>query len=149
MHLPKIHEFSGAEKDNLTAFIFQTTDIFNARKMPLEERLVAVTGYLSGNALQWYLQIRKDIKAGERANFPSWEGFTASLKDAFEPACTPMALRIRLRQLRQVGSLSSYISLFRNISGQLDDISKFDLIVYFMEGLRPDIRSEIVYRSPS
>lgn len=144
-----IKPFSGCKSDNLTSFIFQVSDLFDSRKLSLDDRLVAITSFFSDNALQWYLQVRKSIQDGSRPRFGSWESFIVCLKRAFEPPSTPMLLRRQLSTLKQTGSIHEYVEKFRNITAQITDMNPLDTIHYFIEGLRDQTKTELYYRDPS
>jgi transposase InsO family protein len=144
-----IKPFSGSQSDNLTSFIFQITDLFDARKLPLEERLINVTSFFSENALQWYLHIRKAIQDGQRPRFTTWEAFIKCLRQAFEPPSNPMILRRQLSSLKQTSTIHDYVERFRNITAQLTDMHSTDVIHYFIEGLRDQTKHELYYRDPS
>lgn len=147
--IPPIRPYSGNRSENLTAFIFQISDVFDSRRLPLEDRLKAVTGLLSDSALQWYLQRRSDIQAKHVQPFATWDAFIGALRAAFEPSSTPMALRRQLRHLKQTGHIQDYICSFRNIIGQIKGMHPLDQVLSFTEGLKEHTRNELVYRDPS
>lgn len=130
------------------AWSFQVTDMFDAQKLELQDRLRWVTQMLADSALQWYLNLRQSIGKGNADNFKSWEDFLARIRDSFEPPNTEFHLRRNLRQLKQNSSVQEYVFSFRNIVGQIANMSEEDMILNFVEGLKDDIKAELIYRCP-
>lgn len=146
--LSGIKPYCGKKSENLVAWCFQVSDMFDARCLDLQDRLRWVTPMLSDAALQWYLNVRQSIGKGTATNFTSWENFLQRLRDNFEPPNSDLHLRRQLRHLKQSGDIQEYVFLFRNIVGQIVDMSELDLVVNFIEGLRESTKTELVYRSP-
>lgn len=141
----KIEPYGGTPNENLSRWLFQITDMFEIKKTSLETRFKLLSGYLKGNALQWYITVRKQ---GRLEDIEYWDDFIILIRKAFERADEPLFLRRQLKQLRQERSLQDYIGTFRNISGQLDDASEMELISYFTEGLKEVTRAEVLGKCP-
>ena len=144
-----LRPYGGKEHENLVAWIMQVTDAFEAQKVVLEDRLKHVSSALSDAALQWYVTIRQSVERGEAPQFHSWDDFTSRLKVAFEPPNFSYHVRLKLRNIRQTGSVASFVFEFRTLLGQINDMGEADKVLYFAEGLKDCIRAEIHARCPA
>ena len=57
-------------------------------------------------------------------------------------------LRQQLRNLKQTGSVQEYGIRFRNTIGQIAEMAELDKVTYFIEGLKPATKMEVVYQAP-
>jgi hypothetical protein len=70
------------------------------------------------------------------------------LRSAFEPINSVLVIRRKIRALKQEQSVQQYVYEFRNLVGQVQDMSEDDMISNFIEGLRDNVRLELHYRAP-
>lgn len=147
-HLPTIKPFCGRKDDNLTAWLFQVSDLFDSKNMTIQERLKAVSAYLGEGALQWYLNIRQGAERDPFLAIKSWDEFKNRIKSTFDVANSPFAIRRRIRYLRQDKSVHEYTTAFRGLIGQINDMNENDQILNYIEGLQDPIKNELIYRQP-
>lgn len=69
--LTGIKPFCGKRGENLISWSFQVTDMFDAQKLELQDRLRWVTQMLADSALQWYLNLSQSIGKGNAKKFKS------------------------------------------------------------------------------
>mgnify|MGYP001205308799 CR=1 FL=1 len=103
--LNSIRPFSGQKGENLLAWSFQTTDVFDAYKVCLEDRLRLVSGLLRDAALQWYLNLRQNINKEREDAIVSWDDFLRRIHLSFDPPNSDLELRRQLRSLRQTSTI--------------------------------------------
>ena len=72
-----------------------------------------------------------------------------AIRTAFQPPNNQQNLRQQLKHLRQTGTVQEYSSQFRNILGQIEDMSQLDQVSYFLDGLKPATRAEVGYQAPT
>lgn len=146
--LPIIKPFCGRKDDNLTAWLFQITDLFDSKNMLVHERLKAVSAYLGEGALQWYLNTRQAAEKDPFLAIKSWDEFKSRIKSTFDVANSPFSIRRRIRYLRQDKSVLEFTTNFRGLVGQINDMNENDQILNYIEGLQESIRNELIYRQP-
>src|SRR5579884_4246575 len=145
--LVKLPTYSEESSENVLVWIMQTKTVFLAQGITDEKTQVqyAATSFTDA-ALHWYLN---RCKANNDATpFENWDTFVTALQEAFQPPHYQQHLRRQLRLLRQTGSVQDYGTKFRNIVGQITDMSALDQITYFIEGLKPATKMEISYQAP-
>ncbi len=140
--------FHGRKDENLISWIFQVSDLFEAMGVDVDNRLKLVSGYLGGAALQWYLNIRTLMSDNQKAPYTDWKEFIDELKSAFIRPNNQFHLRRELRNLKQKSSMNDYVFQFRNLVGQLKNMSEEDLVLNFVEGLKDKTKEEVIYRAP-
>ncbi|KAI9922628.1 hypothetical protein PsorP6_001132 [Peronosclerospora sorghi] len=73
------------------------------------------------------------------------------LKSEFVPHDLQLRLRDQMRRLNQRDcmNLAEYISRFRKIALQVENMTELDKIIYFMDGLLSETRQEVQYMNPN
>ena len=71
------------------------------------------------------------------------------LQKEFEAPNSVLDIRRRLRSLKQHGRIDTYVHEFRNLVSQVPDMAEADLVANFIEGLKSNTQSELIYRAPA
>ncbi|KAF1330411.1 polyprotein, partial [Globisporangium splendens] len=97
-------------------------------------------GTLRQGAAQWFIVKKTEIETVDQ--------FFLELGNEFIPADLQERLRDQLGELSQGQSrgLGDYVSRFRHVITQVQEMSELDKIMYFVRGLAPAIRTEVRYR---
>ncbi|KAF1334741.1 Retroelement pol polyprotein, partial [Globisporangium splendens] len=97
-------------------------------------------GTLRQGAAQWFIVKKTEIETVDQ--------FFLELGNEFIPADLQERLRDQLGELSQGQSrgLGDYVSRFRRVITQVQEMSELDKIMYFVRGLAPAIRTEVRYR---
>ncbi|KAF1326243.1 Retroelement pol polyprotein, partial [Globisporangium splendens] len=97
-------------------------------------------GTLRQGAAQWFIVKKTEIETVDQ--------FFLELGNEFIPADLQERLRDQLGELSQGQSrgLDDYVSRFRHVITQVQEMSELDKIMYFVRGLAPAIRTEVRYR---
>ncbi|EGZ09080.1 hypothetical protein PHYSODRAFT_525625, partial [Phytophthora sojae] len=143
VRLPK---YTGHESESFRLYQEELSQYFEARNIDWKNerwatRVLAIIGStLKGQAGQWYLARKHEIYSAEQ--------LLRELARAFVPADLQLRLREQLRHLNQKSckSLGDYVSRFRNIVLQVEDMTEIDKVVYFSQGLMPNTHQEVLYK---
>jgi len=138
--LPNFH---GKNDENVTVFLYQLGQIFDARGIPADARIGYAIGALRGNALIWCQN-----QWSQHVEWHTYREFADALTAAFELPNYQVLLRKKLALLKQTRDLQTYIFQFRNLIGQLIEMADLDQVQYFQAGLKPVTRMEVNYRNP-
>jgi hypothetical protein len=93
---------------------------------------------LRGAALQCYRKFKKDKPAG------TWNDFKEVLKGTFQSEDQQRRLRRELKELKNKGNYNQYVNNFYQIVNQLNNMPDSELIFYFLEGLGPKTKSNVL-----
>jgi hypothetical protein len=141
--------FYGKEKENVMTWVFQVEEIFNARHINEADRIHYAAGLLKDAALQWYHNMIRNIREGRRPPLKDWNELVKELEYAFQPPHQQQLLRRQLRQLKQTSTVQEYVYRFRNLLGQVTEMSEMDRITYFIEGLKGQTKAKVNYKAPA
>ncbi|KAF1314306.1 Retroelement pol polyprotein, partial [Globisporangium splendens] len=97
-------------------------------------------GTLRQGAAQWFIVKKTEIETVDQ--------FFLELGNEFVPADLQERLRDQLGELSQgqCRDLDDYVSRFRHVITQVQEMSELDKIMHFVRGLAPAIRTEVRYR---
>jgi hypothetical protein len=131
-------KFGGRRIEDVDAWLRKINLMYDGLRASKSARLVDVPLLLTDVAESWLDE--RIAKAGDNATmetiFGTWENFTQELKDEFKLSTFQQDLRQRIQRLRQQGSVADYIVEFRKLMGQVVDMSEFDRLHAFLNGLR-------------
>lgn len=137
--------FGGRVEEDVESFIFGMETYFRLKRVQLEgDKVDLAMSVLKDLALAW---IRDAVRASKR-NPDSWKEFTEWIREHFAPADRQLAVRAKLRELRQVGSLEDYVLAFLKEIGGAVDMSETDRIGYFCAGLASQVQRSVVLAGP-
>lgn len=117
----------------------------NHAKPILDKTKIAFASSVMKNSAAnwWYMLVRSGNAPGE------WEQFKNGVKNEFVPQECVQRARDKLRNLRQLGSVSSYLNHFRNIIIETPGITSDEQLDKFCSGLKSPLRIEVLKESPS
>jgi len=133
--------FSGGRADgqSVQAWIFSTTSYVESCAFTTEAaKLGVIPTLLTGDASIWWMYVSRgdaDLPVPE-----TWKAFTTALQHQFEPVNAKDKARGQFLILRQTGTVSDYVSAWRALSLQLNDISEEDKRFRFINGLADHIQ---------
>ncbi|KAF1317106.1 polyprotein, partial [Globisporangium splendens] len=138
----KLPVYSGALQESFQLYKEQVGDYLKARNIDrqdasLQPRLLAMLGgTLRQGAAQWFIVKKTEIETVDQ--------FFLELGNEFVPADLQERLRDQLGELSQgqCRGLDDYVSRFRHVITQVQEMSELDKIMYFVRGLAPAIRTE-------
>jgi hypothetical protein len=105
--------------------------------IPPEHYITVAAEYLTGQAYSWF---NRWILSHPNA---SYDSFIIALKDHFEPHGQNSETRYKLGRLTQITSVQIYITKFRELLEEIDDISEKEAKTYFLNGLKAQTRKEV------
>ncbi|CAM8893647.1 unnamed protein product [Rhodiola kirilowii] len=139
--LPRIDvpTFNG---DQVVGWTFQMERYFEHQGIPPEQRLTVAMFYISGEALEWYQWMHSTHQLTD------WKAFIKDLNKRFGPSPYSNA-ELELSQLRQTGSVRTYVAAFESLSTRTPGFSAANLLNIFMGGLRPEVLQEMILLEPN
>ena len=107
-----------------------------------------VVSHLKGDALTWWRSFSKDSVSV--FNSLELDEFLNQLRQQFSDIDEEMKLRDRLLTLKQTGSVSEFVTLFKNLQlrlgpNRLDDVIALHI---FTVGLKPFTREKVMLERP-
>jgi hypothetical protein len=143
INLPPFHGKAG---ENVSTWIFQVGEIFDARGILHARRLHYIAGCLKDAALHWYQN--QCARTTPNAPYADLQAFITAIKDAFQPPHFQQVLRRQLKALKQAKDVQEYVFNFRNLIGQIEGMGKLDQVSHFIDGLKHATQVEVNYRAP-
>ena len=141
---PAIHPtpFYGKPTDDLLSFISHFERFSNFCGWNDDQRLRALPLYLQGNASSWYASFDSET-------FKSYNDLATALKAHFTNPASIWLWRQQLsaRKQEEHESLSNYSSDIRHLCKRLG-LTDLDVMHYFIQGLRPDLKSHVILGQP-
>lgn len=104
-----------------------------------ENRITFASSFFTGNAASWWFTV---VRSGQIPS--SWNDFKALVVNEFIPNDHERRARDKLRRLKQTLSVSKYLSECRNCTLGINDISDGEKFDRFVQGLKKDIRVEVL-----
>jgi hypothetical protein len=134
--------FYGKPTDDLLSFISHFERFSNFCGWNDDQRLRALPLYLQGNASSWYACFDSET-------FKSYNDLATAPKAHFTNPATISLWRQQLSARKQEGheSLSNYSSDIRHLCKRLG-LTDLDVVHYFIQGLRPDLKSHVILGQP-
>lgn len=127
--------FSGTNGENVHDWLRRLELYFTALNATSNQRVVATELLLRDNASRW-ANNRPDTPEGVDV----WIHFKECLISRFESPNAKFFARSRLYNLKQTGSVSSYIAEFDDLRSILTDFGEADAIQVFLNGLNPRLQ---------
>ena len=81
-------------------------------------------------------------------SFKTWIAFTRTLETEFGPSPYECP-RSQLFKLTQIGSVQSYYVQFTSLANRVQGITQEALLDCFVGGLKPNIRMDVIAKSPT
>ena len=143
--------FTG-KRDHLTVETFLHTvvnyislvQVINPAVLVGEEQVVAFAStLLQGSAANWWYIV---CQTNDKPN--TFQEFANALRAEFIPQDHIRRARNYLSRLRQISSVSVYLSEFRNATIPITGITDDEKLDRFLFGLKPDIRVEVLKADP-
>jgi hypothetical protein len=133
--------FSGKHDEDFDDWVFAMERHFKKANVPLEQQADLAVDYLRGNARSLYRNI---------ANFEklTWIELKDMLGTNFVPKNIQNLLRTQLRELKQTSCLEEYIYSFDALMSKVKDMSEFDKVLYFTDGLKGELKQRMSQKSP-
>lgn len=124
---------------------FRIMDLFNPGVLTIEaNRVMFASTFLSGTASIWWYRL---VQANSVPT--TWQEFSTALKHEFVSADHVRRARDKLCKLKQVRSVSTYVTDFRNVILTIPDITPREKFDKFTDGLKNDIRVEVLKSNAS
>lgn len=130
--------FDGSE---VLQWIFKAEQFFSYYNTPDDHRLTIAAIHFDKDVIPWYqMMTRHD-------SFHSWVAFTCALEMEFGPSPYECP-RSHLFKLTQTSCVHDYYVQFTALANRVQGISSEALLDFFVGGLKPDIRRDVIAQSP-
>ncbi|KAH9678316.1 hypothetical protein KPL71_025660 [Citrus sinensis] len=136
MEVPK---FDGSDPNG---WVFRIEEFFDFHGTPETLRLRIVSFYMEGRAAAWYQWMKMN------SLLTTWKAFLQNLKHRFGASLyeDPQG---NLSKLSQTTTVAEFQTAFENLMNRVTGISEPLLISFYITGLKPDIRRELLFARPS
>ena len=128
--------FDGSDKTSARSWVQNLDNYLSLWPMQEDEAIKFATLHLDGVAHDWWHHGMYTL--GHHA-VNTYQEFTSRLIEQFDKKEPELYFR-KLAQLRQTGSLDSYIGEFQRVAVMVTGISERRLIILFVEGLTEPMR---------
>ena len=109
---------------------------------PAELEPGVAVSYLRGNALEWWVQKKRQMQAKGESLPATWVAFLSLLSERFEHRNPELAARESLMSLKQDRKpLQQYLKEFVSLFAYVPEYAESDKIHRFLYGLRPDLKA--------
>lgn len=135
MELPR---FTGAE---INSWIYKAEKYFQLHAIPKDVRLQVVSFHFVGEAAAWYQWMDRNGIVND------WDHFLIVLQERFGSSAYDDPLG-RIAKLAQTGRVSHFRSEFEGLMNRIVDVSESMFLNFFIWGLKPDIRRELLINPP-
>ncbi|KAH9681933.1 hypothetical protein KPL71_027145 [Citrus sinensis] len=136
MDVPK---FDGTDP---TGWDFRINEFFDFHGTPDHLRLHIVSFHMEGKAAAWY----QWMKANNLLS--TWQNFLLNLKQRFGTSMYEDH-QGNLSKLSQTSTVTDFQSAFEDLMNKVTGISEPLLVSFFITGLKPDIRRELLFARPT
>ncbi|KAH9722467.1 Endonuclease [Citrus sinensis] len=142
--VPKPDTYDGTRNATIVDnFLFGLDQYFDAMGIRDEASKVGTAPtYLRGAAQLWWRRKHGEMGKGICA-IDTWADFKQELRKQFAPSNTEKEARVRLRRLKQSGSIRDYINEFTTLMLEISDMSDKDSLFYFQDGLKDWAKTEL------
>ena len=150
--VPRIPSFAGERESDLEPWLSQARSIISASEGLSLDTPVCVTYaslFLEKKARTvWDHRVRE---TGDLlGNCACWNDFAALLKKLLGPSNTDITGRAKLRELRQTGSVHSYLDHFLRLARSLETaMHDLDLREFFIGGLKSEVQQYVRQQFPA
>lgn len=124
------------------AFMKELERYFLLCGVTAQQQVAYAAMFLKGTAATWW------DKHEVQFQHLTFDQFKEKFLDRFRPIETSLTARMRLRTLKQKGSVESYNNIFARTMESITDMAEYDQILQYMEGLQADIRQQVVLQNP-
>ena len=148
--VPLPNKYSPRGNKPPSEFMFQCEQYFEASGVPEDKQVPVASTLLEDSALTWWRQHRSSWPAltlEERIH--TWPQFKGILQRMFTPVTEKSVARERLYNLRQLGSVQTYTSLFRQLTFDIDDMGEADKLSFYIRGLKSAVKVQLALREPN
>ncbi|KAL4312479.1 hypothetical protein GQ457_01G019580 [Hibiscus cannabinus] len=109
------------------------------------EKVNIAIGYLTDAALIWWRRRFDDVKRGS-TEIGTWKEFRTEFKDHYYPVHAERDAQIRMRHIKQEGSIKEYVREFSELMLEIPNLTQEDALINFMDGLQRWVRTELERR---
>eukprot|EP00882_Tetradesmus_deserticola_P024062 GHRQ01026279.1.p1 GENE.GHRQ01026279.1~~GHRQ01026279.1.p1 ORF type:complete len:549 (-),score=73.10 GHRQ01026279.1:284-1807(-) len=160
--LSKPPHFSGSGEKTLAVrdWLLTVTDYLNSAAIAHTDtqRIRFAETYLTGEAKRSWNTARSSLvqatAAGTAATTTpvssptsytgiTWDAFSKSLIDRWDPACTDVKAMHQLEDLRQTGSLQAFISKFDKLCSYVPDMTDREKVYRFLKNCSPAVAQQV------
>ena len=134
----EVPRFDGSDPNG---WLFRFEAFFDYHGTPADLRLQIVSFHLEGRAAAWFQW------ASRNNLLSSWPEFVTAVRHRFGPAVFE-DFEGNLSKLTQNGSVSDFQAAFEDLMNKVTGISEPLLISFFITGLKPAIRRELLFNRP-
>jgi len=127
--------FSGLPKEDVDDWIEEISEYYDLLLVHPTNRVQASRLLLRGNARRWVRNYQPPLEPDEH-----WNHFTQALKTRFGSPNSKLFARSKIYQLKQTGSVTSYIHAFENLQAKIDDFGEAEAMQVFIQGLKPKLQ---------
>jgi hypothetical protein len=141
---PPMWKFAGQVGDKVDKFLRDIQTQFRMKGKPLtdEAMILNAAAYLDDAAADWW-------DSQDQAAIATWQQFVDALHARFRPLAPAENARVRIRYLKQRGSVAAYSALFQSLMANIKDMNPVDQILNYCEGLSSDeIRHRVTEKKP-
>lgn len=136
--------YNGSRKTTDRAWVHKLDTYFQLNPMPEDEAIKYATIHLDGSAHEWW---HHEMITLGHDHIDSYAEFTERLIDRFDKKDPKLHFK-ELAQLKQLGSVDTYIAVFQRLSVLVIDILERRLIVLFVNELSDPLSGWIKALSP-
>ncbi|KAK2982534.1 hypothetical protein RJ640_023750 [Escallonia rubra] len=142
--VPEPKSYGGArDAKELENFLFDIEQYFRAIRVDSEATKVSMAAmYLVGDAKLWWRKKYAEIEDGSCV-INTWDILKRELRSQFFPENTAFNARKVLLEYKHTGSVREYCHAFFALMLDISDMSAFDRLFFFMEGLKPWAHTEL------
>lgn len=116
---------------------------FQAQSIPETQWLLIFMTNLEHRAQDFIDHHHLQVELHNIAPFHHWKDFCAAMRKFFEPTCSLDEARRKLKRIYQHSTVELYVDEFRAIQLQLPFTDTQDLFVWFVDGLKEPLRSQV------
>jgi hypothetical protein len=138
-----LEPFRGSDDQDVTSWLTDLEELFDAAKQKPEERLTIVPTYLAGDAKQWYRV---------RGPSDSWPDFKRALVNTFTTSAHQLKTSAQLYNRRQALNESVqayYYDVMRLCTRLNPEMPSNERLLHLLRGLKPSLAHTIIMLNPS
>ena len=106
------------------------------------------TTYLSGKASGWWKSSQEERRASGQ-QVTTWAQMKIAVRERFQPIEAATVARLNLDKMSQKGTVQSYTEYFYKQMQYIKDMSIADQLHRYMNGLKANIRAELIKQKPT
>jgi hypothetical protein len=136
----KVKPYSGAEAEDVDAFIYDLKQAFEARGVPEADRILFVSEYLTGPAKVWFRT--------NRARIDDWNEFEQDIRNEFADPYQEFNKIAELFTVKQVTTVLDYVARFRSFARYYSELPDIWQVYVFQLGLKEATKRDLRIRQP-